>query len=128
MVVNSGVYFEAINWEEAALYLVLTGKTDDIPEEVLPTRRSHSGSKPGITTAEVLGPLLRKPETSKFDPPVRKPSPEESKKILKNVVKEGIITVMSSHTYKWDGEYRLQQRGGGIGDKLAQAAARVYLI
>ena len=35
---------------------------------------------------------------------------------------------MSSHTYKWDGEYRLQQMGGGIGDKLAQAAARVFLI
>ena len=46
MVVNSGIYFEAINWEEAALYLVLTGKTHGIPEEVLPSRKFSSGAKP----------------------------------------------------------------------------------
>ena len=31
MVVNIGLYFEA-NWEEAVLYLVLTGRTSDIPD------------------------------------------------------------------------------------------------
>ena len=129
MVVNSGVYFEAINWEEAGLYLMLTGETNGIAEEVLPSRKFSSGARPGITTYEVLqGPLVRNPETSKFDPPRRRPNPDEAKSILKNVMKKGIYTVMSSHTYKWNGEYRLQGKGGGIGDKLAQAAARIYMI
>ena len=101
MVVNSGVYFEAINWEEAGLYLMLTGETNGIAEEVLPSRKFSSGARPGITTYEVLqGPLVRNPETSKFDPPRRRPNPDEAKSILKNVMKKGIYTVMSSHTYK----------------------------
>ena len=40
MVVNSGVYFEAMNWEEAELYLVLTGKADEIPED---PEKCHQG-------------------------------------------------------------------------------------
>ena len=35
---------------------------------------------------------------------------------------------MKNHTYKWNGEVRLQSTGGGIGDKLAQAAARLVMI
>ena len=128
MVVNSGLYFEAVNWEEAGLYLVLTGKTEDISQEILPSRKFVTGAKPGITTAEVLGPLHRKPEKSKFNPPLRIPNQEESKGILKRVIKKGILTEMNNHTYKWNGLYKLQLKGGGIGDKLAQAAARIFMI
>ena len=35
---------------------------------------------------------------------------------------------MQSHTYKWNNDIRLQNTGGGIGDKLAQAAARLVMI
>ena len=35
---------------------------------------------------------------------------------------------MTNHTYSWKGEVRLQRKGGGIGDKLAQAAARLFMI
>ena len=35
---------------------------------------------------------------------------------------------MKNHTYKWNNEIRLQSTGGGIGDKLAQAAARLVMI
>ena len=44
------------------------------------------------------------------------------------VVRYGILTVMRNHTYKWNNEYRLQQTGGPIGDKLACAAARLYMV
>ena len=108
--------------------MVLTGKTGTIPDDVLPTRKFSSGAKPSITTAEALGPLSRDPLKSKFDPPLRRPNDEEGRHILKEVVREGIMTVMSSHTYMWNGDYKLQLKGGGIGDKLAQAAARLYMI
>ena len=35
---------------------------------------------------------------------------------------------MKHHTYKWNGGVRLQMDGGGIGDKLAQAAARLVML
>ena len=44
------------------------------------------------------------------------------------MVRTGIVTVMKSHTYKWNQEYHLQSSGGPIGDKLAQAAARLFMI
>ena len=48
--------------------------------------------------------------------------------MFKQMIKKGIITVMKNHTYKWNNSYRLQSSGGGIGDKLAQAAARLFMI
>ena len=88
-----------------------------------------SGPKPTITTAEVTGPICRdKGEKSKFFPPKRSPDLEESKLMFKNMVRTGIVTVMKSHTYKWNQEYHLQSSGGPIGDKLAQAAARLFMI
>ena len=35
---------------------------------------------------------------------------------------------MENHTYKWNGKVYLKSEGGGIGDKLAQAAARLVMI
>ena len=127
-VANSGLFFTAINWEEMGLYLVLTGQQHDMSEECLPTRKFSNGPSPTITTAEVLGPIVRKPEDSKFNSPLRLPTEEEKKKILYYVVKHGIYTVMTNHTYRWNNEYKLQISGGPIGDKLACAAARLYMV
>ena len=71
---------------------------------------------------------MRKPDTSKFNPHMRPPQHEETRLILKHVLRRGIITVMSNYIYKWTGVYKLQLKGGGIGDKLAQAAARISMI
>ena len=129
LVISSGMWVEAVDWEEVALYLVLTDSTENVPEDVLPTRKFSSGPKPTITTAEVTGPICRdKGEKSKFFPPKRSPDLEESKLMFKNMVRTGIVTVMKSHTYKWNQEYHLQSSGGPIGDKLAQAAARLFMI
>ena len=81
-----------------------------------------------ITTAEVLGPIARNKEKSKFHSPFRIPSEEEKLEILYLVVKTAISTVMTNHTYEWNNDIKLQSRGGPICDKLAQAAARLYLI
>ena len=43
-------------------------------------------------------------------------------------VKHGIFTVMSNHTYRWNRQFKLQLTGGGIGEKLAQEAARLYMV
>ena len=128
MVVSSGLWFDAIDWEEAALYVVLTEGSGSVSMECLPSRKYSTGPKPTITTAEVTGPLIRNKKKSKFNPPVREPTELEKKAILHQLLKTAIKTVMNNHTYKWNDEVRLQSKGGGIGDKLAQAAARLVMI
>ena len=44
------------------------------------------------------------------------------------MIERGILTVMSNHTYLWNNTIKLQKNGGPIGDKLSQAAARLFLI
>ena len=127
-VVRSGVFFTAINWEELGLYLVLTGQHHGISQECLPTRKFSNGSAPSITTAEALGPIIRKPEDSKFHHPARLPTEDEKKVILFRAVKHGIYTVMKNHTYRWNKSYKLQIDGGPIGDKLACEAARLFMV
>ena len=67
MVARSGLWLEAVDWEELGLYLVLTNSSGTISSECLPTRKYNAGQAPTITTLEVLGPVKRKPQTSKFN-------------------------------------------------------------
>ena len=57
MLMNSDLVLVGMDWEEAALYLVLTLSKEEIGQldmdEVMPKRRKAGGSHPGITTAEV---------------------------------------------------------------------------
>ena len=128
MVVKSGLWFEAIDWEEAGLYVVLTSDTSGLSSDCLPQRKYSAGAAPSITTAEVLGPIERKKDKSKFYSPVREPSNEEKLEILRLMIKTGIQTAMTKHTYRWNNLVRLQNGGGSIGDKLAQASARLFMI
>ena len=95
---------------------------------MLPQRKYSAGAAPSITTAEVIGPIARDKTKSKFYSPVRCPNNEEKLEILHVMVRTGIQTVMSNHMYRWNNLVMLQTRGGGIGDKLAQAAARLFMI
>ena len=111
LVVESGLWFRAIDWEELGLYLVLTGRVENLHQDCLPTRKYTGGPRPVITTAEVTGPITRNRETSKFLPPSRSPTDEEKRIMIYNMVKEGIKTVMTNHTYSWNGDIRLQSKG-----------------
>ena len=123
MVAKSALWLEAVDWNELGLYLVLT-----ISSDCLPTRKFSSGPAPAITTTEVLGPIKRNPETSKFNYPSRLPDQSEKAQMLQQAIEQGILTVMSNHTYTWNETIMLQSNGGPIGDRLAEAAARLVLI
>ena len=91
MVTKSGLWLEAIDWEEAGLYVVLTGDTSNLPSDCLPQRKYSAGAAPSITTAEVLGPIERNKTTSKFNSPSRSPNYEEKIEILRVMVKTGVV-------------------------------------
>ena len=99
---------------------MLTDHTGDVSPGVLPSRKYNAGMKPSIST--------RNPAKSKFNPPMRPPTTDEARQILRLVIEKGITTVMTNYTYKWNREYRLHLSGGGIGDKLSQASSRLYMI
>ena len=128
MITSSGLWIESIDWEEVGLYVKLTGGDQLFSHEIIPQRRYTAGAKPSITTYEVLGPLQRDKNKSKFLSPARLPSQEEKNALLATLLQTAMKTLMTHHTYRWKGEVRLQSRGQPIGDKLAQAAARLYMI
>ena len=86
MVVQSGLWLEALDWEEVGIYLVITNSCGSLPADCLPSRKYTSGATPGITTEEVLGPLRRDPNKSKFNPPVRSPTSEESVEMFRLMI------------------------------------------
>ena len=128
MVARSGLWFEAVDWEELGLYLVLTNSSGTISSECLPTRKHNAGQAPTITTSEVLGPVKRKPQTSKFNSPSRTPDPNEAAKMVQQAIEQGIITVMSNHTYTWNETSMLQSNGGPVGDRFTEVRATLILI
>ena len=48
--------------------------------------------------------------------------------MLSALFRTAIETLITNHTYSWKVEVRLKRKGSGIGDKLAQAVARLYMI
>ena len=128
LITTSGLRVESIDWEEVGLYVTVTGHDGQFSNEIIPQRRYTAGAKPSITTSEIVGPLQRDKNKSKFLSPARLPSHEEKNELLAVLLHTAIKTLMTNHTYSWKGEVRIQSKGGGIGDKLAQAAARLYMI
>ena len=98
------------------------------------TRKNKGGRNPGITTAEVLGKLYKEDTdettttSSLFHPPKSKPTMEEEKIVLSQVLKVAILAILRSHSYQWNKEVRLQGEGAPIGLELAGALARVVML
>ena len=130
-VLASDINFSGINWRHACLYLALT-----LPEEekerppfkdILPRRKNTRGRRPGITTAEVMGPLFEERE-SLYGPLPRQLSEEERKIVLAKVIKQATYTAMKNHTYRFGGDIRKQREGGPIGLTLSGTLARIVML
>ena len=85
---------------------------------------------PGITTAEVKGPLQQEKDWSKslFFPPSREPTRQEQKIILALVVEQGIIACMENVCYLFNREVKQQEDGLATGEDAARAMARVVML
>ena len=133
MVVESGLVLDNVDWEEVGVYLFLTHREEELVDlgidvVCLPTRKNTGGHKPGITTAEVLGPIDRDQQKSLLTPPRRRPNEDQQKMMLKELLRTAIKVVLKNHIYKFAGVTRRQKEGGPIGNELAQALARMYLV
>ena len=108
MLMNSDLILVGMDWEEAALYLVLTLSQEEIAQlgmdEIMPKRRKAGGTHPGITTAEVRRPLQTENSKSLFKKGSRNPTEIEKRKILAKCIEVAIVTCMSNHMYTFNKE------------------------
>ena len=51
----------------------------------------------------------------------------EKRQILAEVIYHGVKTVFKNHLYPFEGQIRIQRRGGAIGGELTQVVARVVM-
>lgn len=82
------------------------------------------GAKLGIKTVEIL----KEDITSKFLPPAREPTDEESKLMFSLALDEAEKAVMENHLHSFNGEVKEQQKGGPLGLKLSESFAKVYML
>ena len=81
---------------------------------------------PGITTAEVQGPLQQDKDWDKslFHPPQRQPSQEEKKEILALVVEQAISACMENVCYLFNNQVKQQEEGLATGEDASRALVR----
>ena len=127
---------EGIDWVEVGKYLKINLSATEIDtlglKEVISTRAKVGGRSPGMTTAEIMGKLYREEGEdvqSLFNPPERRPTEDEKKIMLSQVIRVAMLAVLQNHTYQFkNNEARLQSDGGPIGLELAGAMARVIML
>ena len=64
----------------------------------------------------------------KYDPPLRKPTEIEEKKMLGKVIEMLIIAGMTNHVYRFKNKIRIQINGGPIGLSLTGQVADCFMI
>ena len=94
-------------------------------EEVLHSQKDATESKPRLTDKEMVGGKdFRTGEKSKLNPPKRKPTNFERKKMVAIAMSIIVEKVMTNFLYTFRGKDRRQKDGGPIGDVLTQAMSR----
>ena len=118
-----------VNEVELARFLFVMMEEEDIIaeelSEVLHTMKNDEDRKPRLTDQEMVGgDNFRTGLKSKLNPPRRKPTEAERKKMIAIAMSIIVEKVMAGFLYTFGGEDRRQASGGPIGDVLTQAIAR----
>ena len=122
-IMKSKVKFNNINYRKALLYLAINmHKTDQRTSplwRVMPRRTSRGGVRPGVTAS---------PDNEEhwYFPPMNL-TQTEKRMVVAMVVKVGVLMIMNTHVYSWDGESYLQGGRGPIGLRSTCAVARVVM-
>ena len=120
-VLKSKIVFKNINYRKALLYIAINmNKTDQRTSllwRVLPRRTSRGGVRPGVTS------YPNNEEHWYF--PGAELTLNEKRLIIATVVKIGVLIMMNTHVYTWNGESFLQKAGGPIGLRSTCAVAGV---
>ena len=122
-VLKSRIVFRNINYRKALLYIAINmNKTDQRTSplwRVLPRRTSRGGVRPGVTSSPDNEEHWYFPAVELTD--------YEKRLVVATVVKIGVLVMMNTHVYTWNGQPYLQKAGGPIGLRSTCAVARVVM-
>ena len=116
---ESSIRFENVNLKAATRYIAINCTPGEVSQaglhKFLPRRKSNRGRKPTTATPEVTKRKTKEEqesgdtESSWIDKDLEGISDRDMRKIVGKVVEIGISTVMMNHSYKSEGEWRLQR-------------------
>ena len=126
---NSEVEID-VNEIELSLYLVSNMTQEEVDHEgwneCCHTKRNGGNRRPGITSKEIMGD--RKNGESLWRPPIRRPSPVETKRMTAKMLEIAVIQVMRNNVYNFAGEIWLQSEGGAIGVRATGDIAKAVMV
>ena len=122
---RSEVDFMGIDYDWAVRYIAMNLTKEEVAlskiGHLLPVRKHKKGARPGIVSIE------EEEKSSKWILRQRQPTEMEKRQILAEVIYHGVKTVFKNHLYQFEGQIRIQRRGGAIGGELTQVVARVVM-
>ena len=117
--------FMGIDYDWAVKYIAMNLTKDEAAlsriGHLLPVRKYKRGARPGIVSME------EEEKGSKWILRQRQLTEMEKRQILAEVIYHGVKTVFKNHVYQFEGQIRIQRRGGAIGGELTQVVARVVM-
>ena len=124
-ILNSSISSNNINYHRASIYVAMNLTSEEARihplGRVLPKRNHETGSRPWVTGD------FKKAELAWSIPQVEWTKLEE-RLMLAEMTRIGVIVMMNSHLFRWDGKIFLQRQGGPIGLRSTCAVARITMM
>ena len=122
-VMDTKVNLVNINYVLAVKYIAIcmeeTEQRHSPLSKILPRRTTKNGVRPGVTSSPTN-------DTNWFYP-TKDFTMLQKRTIMATIVQIGVLTMMSTHLYEFDGRIYLQQAGGPIGLRATCAVARIVM-
>ena len=122
-IMKSDVKFGYINYRTGTVYIAMNLSKEEQEmsnlHRVLPWRTAKGGVRPGVSS---------NPEKEdKWEFPKIEYTELEKRRIVATIVQIGVLVMMNTHLYTFDGKIYLQQEGGPIGLRSTCAIARIVM-
>ena len=116
---------------ELALFLACSMTQEEIDseglKEVVHTRRSKTGARPGQTCKVITAGQASRQTDRSWVLPTRAPNRTEKMRMVGCRVRSACQLVMFNHFYTFDNVIRRQQKGGAIGNKLTERLGKLLM-
>ena len=126
---TSGVRIDGLNKEELGLYLALNRSEAELRDvgllQFCPRRKTNRGRPPTIT-----GCALDEDKTKRFKPwlPPSEEPDDAVRRMFTEAMKVVLSFIMENHLYTFDGQIKLQSKGGPIGLQLTGVLAQLFMV
>ena len=124
-ILRSKINFNNIDYRKASIYVAMNISGEETTVHplgrVLPRRKHKTSSRSWVTGK------MKNAENSWNIPEVEW-TDLEKRLMMAEMTRMGVIVMMNSHIFRWDGKLYLQRHGGPIGLRATCAVARVTML